>query len=192
MCSPAAGVWLATARIDTDRPSRRCQSRLARALLKDLLGTVVPHAADAAIVSTDAGAPRLEGRSRLHVSISHDHAWLAVAVGIDRAVGVDVQVPVAGTGRRLARRCLGRHASLLASLPDERRDEELAWVWTVQESCVKLAGSGLAARPWTLDVPPFRTIGRIGDVTWHSLRGWSIVPLSCAYALPAAPLTPSR
>ena len=180
----APGVWLSVARIAPGdaRRLRARQSQAARDALGELIAAVAPSAAGSPIVADRSGAPRLAGRPDVRVSISHDADFVAAAVGLDRAVGVDVQKPVPGSADRLARRCLRRHAALLKNLAGTRRDEELAWVWTVQEACVKVRGTGLAGRPWTLDVPPFRRAGTIGNIAWRSLRELSGVPLSCAFA----------
>lgn len=180
-------VWVSARRVSAGtRLSPAEQSRAARGVLSDLIATVLPAAAGAPVVSTPAGAPRLAGVPDAYVSLSHDDGWVAAAVGRGRRVGVDVQVPVRGSASRLGGRCLGKHLALLNVLPEDRRDAELAWVWTVQESCVKAEGSGLAGRPWTLDVPPFHHHGRVGGLSWRSLRELVDVPLSCAYRSPGS------
>ena len=69
----------------------------------------------------------------------------------------------------------------LAGLPMAQRSREFAWVWTVQEACVKAAGTGFAGRPWSIDVPARAAHGRWGRYRWRSLRGVSPVPFSCAF-----------
>ncbi|NBH07026.1 4'-phosphopantetheinyl transferase superfamily protein, partial [Amycolatopsis sp. SID8362] len=75
-------------------------------------------------------------------------------------------------------------APAVTALPRARRAREFAWVWTVQEACVKAAGTGLGGRPWSIDVRPGALSGRWGGFTWLSLRTRSPVPLSCAFHPP--------
>ncbi|GAA3571097.1 hypothetical protein GCM10022222_64020 [Amycolatopsis ultiminotia] len=107
---------------------------------------------------------------------------MTAAVAVGRSVGVDVQLPVAGSARRLARRCLGARASLLAGLPSAVADEEVAWVWSVQEAGAKVAGRGLECRPWTFPVAPVCPAGTLPGVRWRQLRGSAALPLSCAWS----------
>jgi 4'-phosphopantetheinyl transferase len=167
---------------------RAVQTLGARGVLRALLATVLPEAVGVPVDRAPSGAPLLRGLPGVRVSLSHDGPWAAAAVARGLLVGIDVQVPVAGSGRRLVRRCAPRHAAALERLPDARLDEEIAWVWSVQEACVKAYGRGLSARPWRLDVPPFAAAGRIGGLGWRSFRGRFGVPLSCAYAAPGTAL----
>jgi 4'-phosphopantetheinyl transferase len=184
----APGVWLSVASLEgREKVPPAAQSLAARILLKDLLKTAAPVASGAAVICSPTGAPELAGHPEVRVSLSHDGPLVAAAVGLHRAVGVDVQVPVPGSADRLGPHCLGRHLPLVRQSSADERDEELAWVWTVQEACVKAQGRGLAARPWTLDIPPFQASGRLGDLTWRSFRGMLAVPLSCAYGEPEGP-----
>ncbi|AHH99582.1 hypothetical protein GCM10010174_18420 [Kutzneria viridogrisea] len=157
----------------------------ARALLRGLLTELADLAAARASLSADeAGRPFLLGRPDLAVSLSHEDGWVAaaVAVGQGARVGVDVQVPVQGTDLSLINRCCGPRARAeLAAMPGERRDHEFAWIWSVQEACVKAEGTGLAGRPWTVPVEVGGTAGRWGDYHWRSLRDRAPIPLSCAY-----------
>ncbi len=184
----ASQVWISLRRTDdvghsigTARAQRSRHSEAVRALLRQLMAEVAPETADAPLARTPAGAPVIETHPDVHVSLSHDGNWVAAAVARGRSVGVDVQVPVGGSGGRLVRRCAGRYASLLEVLPGHRLDEEIAWIWSVQEACVKARGLGFQGRPWALDVPPFTTSGRNGSLLWRSLRGSAPVPLAVAY-----------
>ncbi|MFF0630231.1 hypothetical protein [Streptomyces sp. NPDC004296] len=184
----ASQVWISLRRTDDVGHSiaaagvqRYRQSDAVRVLLRQLMAEVAPEAADAPLARTPAGAPVVEAHPDVRISLSHDGNWVAAAVARGRAVGVDVQVPVGGSGGRLVRRCAGRYAGLLEVLPSRRLDTEIAWVWSVQEACVKARGVGLQGRPWALDVPPFTASGRFGSLCWRSLRGSAPVPLAVAY-----------
>lgn len=153
----------------------------ARGLLRRMLARYAPDAADAPLARHPSGRPALAGRPDIGVSLSHDEGFVAAAVALDRPVGVDVQRPPDAVGDRLLRRCLGPRAADLADLPAAHRATEFAWVWTVQESCVKAEGTGLAGRPWAISVPVRPRRGRWRDVTWVSLRDHTDMPVSCAF-----------
>ncbi|HWG98294.1 MAG TPA: 4'-phosphopantetheinyl transferase superfamily protein [Pilimelia sp.] len=183
---PVAARTTAADRADArGRPGwRAAEILLGRGLLRGLLDLVVPDAADAPVVHTPAGRPELAGWPRLGVSVSHDRGTVAAAVAVGRRVGVDVQHPVPDIRHRTLARCLRDHAASLTALPPRHRDLEFAWVWSAQEACVKAEGSGLAGRPWTVDVRPLHRRGRWRGYRWRSLRDQSPVPLSCAYGPP--------
>ncbi|WP_162186962.1 4'-phosphopantetheinyl transferase family protein [Amycolatopsis vancoresmycina] len=197
----APGVWLASAvRAELGEPAvlaadladartrprwRRAEFLAGRHLLRRLLRRVRPELAALPIRTDPAGKPRLAGPPDLPgITVSHDGDRIAAAVCAHGDVGVDVQLPPAQLADSTVRRCLGRHAPVLAALPRAWRAREFAWVWTVQEACVKADGTGLAGRPWAIDVPPGAVSGRWGGFTWLSLRARSPVPLSCAFHAP--------
>ncbi|MEU9119880.1 4'-phosphopantetheinyl transferase superfamily protein [Streptomyces sp. NPDC048506] len=158
-----------------------------RALLRELLAAVRPDLAGAEVVPDRRGKPWLRGHPGVGISVSHSRGALAAGVGLGRSVGVDVQRPGAFVTPSFARRLLGEHTGRLAGLPPARAAEEVAWVWTAQEACVKASGAGFAGRPWTIDVPPGARSGRWGDYRWLSLRDHSATPLSCAYRTAPTP-----
>ncbi|CAM5629098.1 4'-phosphopantetheinyl transferase family protein [Streptomyces narbonensis] len=86
------------------------------------------------------------------MSLSHSSGWVAAAVAGDRDVGVDVQTPRAVGGCLLRLCCAPGDAEALTALPEEGRRREFAWIFTVQEACVKAVGTGFAGRPWTVPV----------------------------------------
>jgi 4'-phosphopantetheinyl transferase len=189
----ADGVWVAaehrpapsTTPADlafTGLPAWRRRERLAaRGLLRALLARMAPEAADAPLVASAGGQPALAGFPEIGVSLSHDGEVAAAAVAVGRAVGVDVQLPPVPLSERMVRRCLRDRAADLHALPAAERAVELAWVWSVQEACVKAEGTGLAGRPWAIDVPIRAQAGRARALRWVALRGHSEVPVSCAF-----------
>jgi 4'-phosphopantetheinyl transferase len=104
-------------------------------------------------------------------------------------VGLDVQHAPPELTDALVRRCARERAGQLAGLPARRRSWEFAWMWTVQEACVKAAGTGLSGRPWAVDVPLPAARGTWQGYRWISLRRHASVPLSCAYTRLPAPHT---
>ncbi|MEU6546988.1 4'-phosphopantetheinyl transferase superfamily protein [Streptomyces sp. NPDC046859] len=198
----APGVWVAWARAAapsahpadladvSGRPRwRRRQSLAARGLLRALLAEVCSGTEDVPLTAGARGRPVLEGLPGLGVSLSHDGAGdasggdlVAAAVAPGRRVGVDVQLPPGpDLPPGLVRRCLRERAAELSELPADRRALEFAWVWTVQEACVKADGTGIAGRPWSLDIPVRPSTGTLGDLTWIALRHLSVHPVSCAF-----------
>jgi 4'-phosphopantetheinyl transferase len=189
------GVWVSAGPIDryTDIPPhptdaltasampawRATEFLAGRAILRRLLATVAPTAADAELPADRRGRPVVAGMPGIGVSVSHDDGMVAACVGHGR-VGVDIQGVPALPPDGLLDRCLGRHAGTVAHLSPARQAEELAWVWSVQEACVKAAGTGMGGLPWTIDVPPGASAGRWGDHRWRTLRDRFAVPLSCA------------
>jgi len=172
----------------SDLPAwRTTESQAARALLRWLLvDEVGEDAAAAPIAARRSGQPYVVGRPELGISLSHGHGHVAAAVGLGVAVGIDVQVPVPVSPGVIRRCCLPGVRQELAAMPDAARDLEFAWIWTVQEACVKAAGSGLAGRPWSIPVQRGQCEGEWLGHRWRSLRDDSAVPLSVAHGSPAA------
>nr|BEK69160.1 hypothetical protein KPHV_63870 [Kitasatospora purpeofusca] len=168
-------------------PWRAEQFLTGRATLRRLLREVRPDLAGAPVRPDPRGRPGLLGHPDVGVSISHDGGLSAAAVAPGRRVGVDLQLPSGEPSAGMLRRCLREHAARIEELPAPERAREFAWVWTVQESCVKAAGTGLAGRPWAVAVTPGHRHGRWGRYRWISLRDASPVPLSCAFTSLADP-----
>jgi 4'-phosphopantetheinyl transferase len=161
----------------------------ARGCLRHLLAHVLERTtAERAVVYDALGAPALDGRPDIGISVSHSGDWVAAAVAPHAPVGVDVQEP-RPVSDRLVARCCADHAHLFRSLPPARRYDEVAWVWSVQEACAKATGTGLAARPWRIPVAPGQVFGRWSGYAWVALRREYPLPVSCAWA-DAPPMTP--
>ncbi|MGH8792446.1 MAG: 4'-phosphopantetheinyl transferase family protein [Stackebrandtia sp.] len=152
----------------------------ARGLLRRLLAEA-GYGASGAILNRPSGQPYLPAHPRLGISLSHSDGLVAAAVGVDRRVGVDVQTPVPVGAALLERCCTPGGRFELAALPPQRRATEFAWIWTVQEACVKAAGAGLAGRPWRIPVEPRAREGRWSGYTWIALRDQTSTPTACAY-----------
>ncbi|CAL9420652.1 hypothetical protein SUDANB95_01838 [Actinosynnema sp. ALI-1.44] len=153
----------------------------ARGLLARLLGVVEPPAALLPVSSRPSGQPFLEGRPELSVSLSHDGGWVAAAVGIGVEVGVDVQPPLPVSHGMLRRCCTSTAFAALSSMSTV--DGEFAWMWSVQEACVKAEGTGVGGLPWSVPVEVGQVTGVWRGYRWHRLP--TPVPASCAYREPA-------
>jgi len=157
------------------------ERRAARSLLRWLLATTVSVELSASsIEARPKGQPYLTSHPAVGISVSHTAGWVAAAVNPCGAVGVDVQVPVVVSDSMLRRCCTPLGRSLLRALNREARELEFAWLWSIQESCVKASGGGLSDRPWRIALTPGQTSGRWRSYTWESQRSRSDVPLSCA------------
>ncbi|MFE2375750.1 4'-phosphopantetheinyl transferase family protein [Streptomyces sp. NPDC059398] len=173
-------------------PEWRAAEFLAgRGLLRQLAAAVHPAAAGAAITADGRGKPLVAGLPEVGVSVSHSGGAVAAGLAVGRALGVDLQQPADSVSARFARRILHGHADRVTALPPEQAAVEVAWVWTVQEACVKAGGAGVAGRPWTIDVRPGARSGRWGAYRWISLRDRSDTPFSCAFSAHPAPPAPA-
>lgn len=170
------------AEVDNRPAGPRAERLAARALLRMLLAAELgPLARATPIAARDGGQPYLPEWPGVTVSLSHDAGTVAAALGRGVPVGVDVQVPVPAPPGLLRRCCAQEVRAALDRLPEPVRDREFAWIWTVQEACVKATGAGLAGKPWAIPVPAGRRTGRWADLRWVSLRGHSRVPASVAH-----------
>ncbi|KAA2255361.1 4'-phosphopantetheinyl transferase superfamily protein [Solihabitans fulvus] len=161
---------------------RAAEYLAARALLRRLLAEVAgPAAAVLPIAADEAGRPHLPDRPDLTISLSHEGDWVAAAVGLGVDVGVDVQPPQPASEGLRRRCCTPRARRALAELPAADRDREFAWIWTVQEACVKADGTGVAGLPWTVPVEVGQRAGVWGDYRWRRLPDSIGVPASFAY-----------
>ncbi|MFD8436762.1 4'-phosphopantetheinyl transferase family protein [Streptomyces microflavus] len=162
-------------------PWRAVEYAASRTLLRALLREIGEDLRDGPVAALPGGRPYLPGRPGLGVSLSHSSGWAAAAVGRDRDVGVDVQTPSA-VGHRLLRLCCSpADAEALIALPEERRRGEFAWIFTVQEACVKAVGRGLSGRPWSVPVALGQQAGAWGRVSWCAPRDGPPVPVGCAW-----------
>lgn len=155
---------------------------LARTVLRALVAEVLDErTARGPLSALPGGRPVLTERPDLSVSVSHDGDRVAVALGVGAEVGVDVQRPLPASKGLLRKCCTPTARESLRALPDARRDHEFAWLWTVQEACVKAQGTGMAGAPWRIPVEVGQRAGTWNEHHWLSLRGRVEVPVSCAY-----------
>jgi 4'-phosphopantetheinyl transferase len=152
-----------------------------RTLLRGLLAQVVAGAADLPIAMRGAGQPHLVSRPDLGISLAHTKDQLAVAVAVHHVVGVDTEAPTLVSRNVLRRCCTPSAFTMLDLLAPAGQALEFAWLWSVQEACVKAAGTGLAGRPWEIPVEPGQRAGRWRQFRWKALRDQFTIPVTCAY-----------
>ncbi|MGW5851957.1 4'-phosphopantetheinyl transferase family protein [Streptomyces sp. NPDC055254] len=165
-------------------PWRAVEHAASRTLLRALLREIDEDLRGGPVAARPSGRPYLPDRPDLGVSLSHSCGWVAAAVGRDRDVGVDVQIPSAVSDRLLRLCCPPEDTEVLTGLPEAGRRREFAWIFAAQEACVKAVGGGLSARPWTVPVPLGRQSGHWGRVTWHAPRDRHPLPTTCAWTTP--------
>lgn len=98
------------------------------------------------------GKPQVAADPGVQFSISHSGLWVAVAVGAEDPVGVDVEED---SGRHdpeeLAPVILSEaEQSWFYAQPAERRGRDLLRYWTRKEAVLKATGDGLSVSPATL------------------------------------------
>lgn len=173
---------------------RRAEDRLryerAHGVLRMLLGRYVGvEAGGVVLVNSGKGKPMVRnggGGERVQFSLSRSGAYAAVAVGLDRPVGVDVEemreVDVAGVAGQLA----AGEKGWLEGLPAERRREGFYALWTCKEACLKASGEGLSFPLNQFEVTPageMEAVGvRLGEREWRVMR----LPAPGGYAMAVA------
>ncbi len=164
-------------RADRLRGQRIRQRFMLRLLLGSYLGC---PGRDLELVRGERGKPMLGQRhagSALSFNLSHSGEWLAVIVGQDCPVGVDIEqernMPRAVA---LARRYFpGKEADSLSGLDEPFRSRTFLQHWTAREALVKARGCGLAGTMdrIELDGSPPGIAGLPAD--WPQANLWSLV-----------------
>jgi 4'-phosphopantetheinyl transferase len=92
------------------------------------------------------GKPRLRGEARLRFNLSHSADAVAVAVALDREVGIDVErIDPRRDALALARRALtAEEAAAVAAAPSEERSQAFHDAWARFEAVAKCLGTGLS------------------------------------------------
>ncbi|MCD9903585.1 4'-phosphopantetheinyl transferase superfamily protein [Streptomyces sp. MT29] len=162
-------------------PWRAEEYAASRTLLRALLREIGEDVAGGPVAAHPSGRPYLPGRPDLGVSLSHSSGRVAAAVGRGCTVGVDVQAPSYVSDRLLGLCCSPADAEALAGMPEARRRREFAWIFTVQEACVKAVGRGLSGRPWNVPVNLGQQAGDWGRVSWCASRDGEPFPVGCAW-----------
>ncbi len=133
-------------RADRLRGQRIRQRFMLRLILGSYLGC---PGRDLKLVRTERGKPMLGERhasSALTFNLSHTGEWLAVVVGHDCPLGVDIEIERSmPRAEALARRYFpGTEADALSGLDEPFRSRTFLQHWTAREALVKARGCGLA------------------------------------------------
>ena len=129
-----------------DRDCYVAAHALLRATLSDFF-TCAPQ--DWTFVINAWGKPRVEASdasARLCFNLSHTRGWVAVAVALDREVGVDVErIAPARADEEVARQLFApAEFAAFQEEPQAGRAEAFFDVWTLKEAYIKAVGLGVA------------------------------------------------
>lgn len=132
-------------RVDTARDQFLSAHALVRGILAHARAT---HPAGLQFSQTEHGRPELAytgGGPRLRFNLSHTSGMVALAVTLDRDIGVDVENRSRTTSSLdLARRFFAPgEAAALEALPPADRQRAFLDYWTLKEAYVKALGLGL-------------------------------------------------
>lgn len=127
----------------------------ARGTLREILARYLDRpAAEIELGQGDSGKPRLPDEERLHFNLSHSGDLVAVAVTLDREVGIDVERIDPGRDvLKLAPRALApAEADAVAAAAPETRSLLFHQAWARREAVAKCLGVGLAGHPAELSL----------------------------------------
>jgi 4'-phosphopantetheinyl transferase len=122
----------------------------AHALMRATLSTFFARAPQDWIFVTNAwGKPRVaasDASARLCFNLSHTRGWVAVAVALDREVGVDVErIAPARADEEVARQLFApAEFAAFQEEPEAGRAEVFFDVWALKEAYIKAVGLGVA------------------------------------------------
>lgn len=166
-----------------NRKQRMLRRRLQQQfVLRLLLGAYLGCAGKSVqLVRTDAGKPVLGGAhaGALCFNLSHSANWLAVAVGRDGEIGVDIETErKMPRARDLAVRFFpAEEARWLGHQDEPFLSRQFLVQWTAREALVKAAGSGLAGSLGRIELdwqpPAVRTLPE----EWPEPDHWSLLAL---------------
>lgn len=138
--SPERREKIARLRLEEDRRRSLGAGWLLEQVLRLYFGPDRPP-----LVCAPNGKPLIQGRPDWQFSLTHAGNW--AVCGVDsRPIGVDAEA-VRPDGARIAARCFApEEQAYLAALPELRREQAFACLWTRKESYLKYTGEGLRRR----------------------------------------------
>lgn len=173
----------------------RCRFMMARAVLRELLGSYL-HIAPAALrFALDAyGKPWLAHPTNLgemHFNVAHSHGLALYAMARDRTVGVDVeQVRAEFPYEDIAAEFFScDENAVLRTLPPCRRSEGFFFYWTCKEAYLKAIGTGLGFPLESIHMDVGSGDGPVGlQIEGKPGEGsqWSILPLTPSHGYTGA------
>lgn len=171
----------------------------AHGILRSILApyaNLPPHAI--AYEYSARGKPALaqpDGRGTIAFNMGHSGDLVLIAIGGQRAVGVDVErVREDVDLQELGSACLtGHEAEILETVPDECRRELLFRWWTRKEAYAKACGAGLGISPKECQItPPFLRVISPDEIVAPARPSehwalWDVSPLAGYVGAVAAP-----
>jgi 4'-phosphopantetheinyl transferase len=168
-----------------------------RGILRAILATYLETEPSAVrFLYNEFGKPRLEGSQEargLSFNLSHSGLLNLVAVGIDREVGVDIElINSSVSSDELARRFFSpNEVATLEALPQSLRLAGFFKCWARKEAFIKARGMGLSIPLDSFDVSPIQdeTVALVRTANSAYLSNWKIEDLDidpgCAAAVAA-------
>ena len=171
------------------RPELRGRFVAARGILRNVLGRYMGCAADAvSFVYGEHGKPRIaasQAACGLQFNLSHSGEHLAIAIALERPVGIDVEQIRPGRDilALAARFFAPQEARALEALEPAERPLAFYACWTRKEAFLKALGDGLSRplRSFTVNVDP-RSRARLLSTQWDDAEAarWSLCDLELA------------
>lgn len=134
---------------------------------------------DLATVRDAQGKPRFLHQAHLHFSLSHSGPWVLCALD-HRPVGVDVELESPLRPGLIEASLSAEELRELQAAPEPARAGAFFRTWTLKESLLKAAGTGLGVDPRSIELGPDR----------QPLRGAPPAPEGCAWTLQPLVLVP--
>jgi len=157
-----------------------------RGILRAILATYLETKPSAIrFLYNEFGKPRLEGSQEPHglsFNLSHSGALNLVAVGIDREVGVDIElIDSSVASDEVARRFFSpSEVATLEALPQSLRLAGFFKCWARKEAFIKARGMGLSIPLDSFDVSPIQgeTVAMIRTANSAYLSNWRVEDLN--------------
>ncbi|CAN1549569.1 Sfp Phosphopantetheinyl transferase [Rhabdaerophilaceae bacterium] len=163
---------------------------LGRGALREAVGRILNRLPKSLDIRRDKhGKPRLVDAHGIHANVSHSGSLVAVALGTQAQLGVDVEMHRQDCAERSsARYFMSRNEqAAMVSLPEKQRIEYFFRQWCSKEALVKALGTGLLLDPTRFEItfdehgPRLRFVGSMEDDVGS---GWSIesLPVPAGYS----------
>jgi 4'-phosphopantetheinyl transferase len=157
-----------------------------RGILRAILATYLETKPSAIrFLYNEFGKPRLEGSQEAHglsFNLSHSGALNLVAVGIDREVGVDIElIDSSVASDEVARRFFSpSEVATLEALPQSLRLAGFFKCWARKEAFIKARGMGLSIPLDSFDVSPIQgeRVALIRTANSAYLSNWRVEDLN--------------
>jgi len=166
----------------TARRERLARRRLQQQfVLRLLLGSYLGcPGKDLSIARSRRGKPYLKSTPRalpLTFNVSHSGSWLAIVVGREIPLGIDIerQRPMRRPADLARRYFSGPEAERLDALEEPERSARFMDYWTAREAIVKASDSTLAESLAAIELEPEAATIRKLPEGWPEAAEWSLV-----------------